>query len=56
MNDFIEWLEDLGTQTLTDELKEDIIDYVSSVSESSYIDGYRKASEDAIEYIKSKVQ
>ena len=51
MEDFKEWLEGLGTQTLTDELKESIIKKVLLATHTEYLKGYNKAGKDAVEYI-----
>lgn len=51
MNDFIKWLEDLETQTLTDELKQSILSYVEEVLHDEYLRGYKKAAHDALEVV-----
>ena len=43
MEDFEQWLNDLDLQTLTDELKSEILERVQVVHEDGYGDGYREA-------------
>ena len=51
MNDFIEWLNGLETQTLTDELKEDIIEKFEEAVEASNIDAYADGKTDTIDEV-----
>lgn len=51
MEDFEEWLEGLEIQTLTDELKESIIEHALIATHAEYLKGYEKAGQDAVEYI-----
>lgn len=51
MENFTQWLEDLETQTLTDELKESIISYVQGLLNDEYLRGYKKAAHDALEVV-----
>jgi hypothetical protein len=53
MGDFIEWLKGLELQTLTDELKLNIIEQAEIAAEAEYIKGYTKAGKDAVDYINS---
>lgn len=53
MEEFQEWLEGLETQTLTDELKDSIINYVSDIMHTEYLKGYAKAGKDAVDYVKN---
>ena len=52
-DDFRFWLENLDTQTLTDELKQEIIEYAEDLIEAAYDEGYQQAKEDALEKISS---
>lgn len=52
MEDFNEWLEGLETQTLTDELKESILDYVRAILHDEYLRGYQNACNDAVVIVK----
>ena len=55
MEQLIEWLEDLELQTLTDDLKSEIIEKIIEQSEmlhrNSYDKGYIEARNDIIEHI-----
>lgn len=51
MNDFEFWLENLDTQTLTDELKREIIDYAEDLIDNARTEGYQQAKEDILEKI-----
>jgi flagellar biosynthesis/type III secretory pathway protein FliH len=51
--DFSFWLENLDTQTLTDELKREIIEYAEDLIEEAHAEGYQQAKEDALEKISS---
>ena len=55
MEQLIEWLEDLELQTLTDDLKSEIIEKIIEQSEmlhrNSYDKGYIEAKHDIIEHI-----
>lgn len=51
MEDFEQWLNDLDLQTLTDELKEDIIEKMQTVHEDAYSEGYRDAKENMLDYL-----
>jgi hypothetical protein len=55
MEQLIEWLEDLELQTLTDDLKSEIIEKIIEQSEmlhrNSYDKGYIEARHDIIEHI-----
>lgn len=53
MEDFNEWLEGLETQTLTDELKDSILDYVRAILHDEYLRGYQKAADDAMDIVKN---
>lgn len=60
MEDFEIWLMDeLETQTLTDELKEDILmriqDLCDDAHEEGYEEGYNKAKEEITDYITFKM-
>jgi hypothetical protein len=54
--DFVEWLENLPTQTLTDELKESIITEVDSlifdIKETVFAEGITEGKEKTVEIIK----
>lgn len=54
--DFVEWLESLPTQTLTDELKESIITEVDSlifdIKETVFAEGITEGKEKTVEIIK----
>lgn len=43
MEDFEQWLNDLDLQTLTDELKSEILERVQVVYEDAYGEGYHEA-------------
>lgn len=51
MEKLLEWLENLDVQTLTDELKKDIIEQIEIVVDEAYEDGYNKAKDDIITHI-----
>ena len=51
MNEFIEWLNGLETQTLTDELKDDIIEKFEEAVEASNVEAYADGKTDAIEEV-----
>ena len=51
MNDFIEWLNSLETQTLTDELKDDIIEKFEEAVEASNVDAYANGKTDTIDEV-----
>ena len=59
MNDFIEWLEGLNTQTLTDELKDDIITRVDElVFETAFNnrkEGVQEGYDTAVDIMKLKL-
>lgn len=52
-DDFSFWLEHLDTQTLTDELKMEIIEYAETLLQTAYDEGYQQAKEDILEKINS---
>lgn len=57
MEDFEEWLESLEIQTLTDELKSDILEKVQDLYNNAYDEAYLEGKEQAkfeiSEYIKT---
>ena len=59
MQELIEWLEGLEVQTLTDELKSEIIekvqDLVDEATSEAFHDGYSDAKHDIIEYLTYKM-
>ena len=59
MNDFIEWLEGLNTQTLTDELKDDIITRVDELVFETAInnrkEGVQEGYDTAVDIMKLKL-
>jgi hypothetical protein len=55
MEDFQDWLEDLETQTLTDELKREILEKVEILYEDSYGLGYAEAKHEIIDHITYKM-
>jgi hypothetical protein len=55
MEDFQDWLEDLETQTLTDELKKEILEKVEILQEESYGLGYSEAKYEIIDHITFKM-
>lgn len=50
-DDFRFWLENLDTQTLTDELKMEIIEYAEDLIEDAYNEGYSEAKHEIINHI-----
>ena len=52
-DDFSFWLEHLDTQTLTDELKREIIEYADTLFQDHYDEGYQQAKEDILDKISS---
>jgi hypothetical protein len=55
MDDFETWLEELPTQTLTDELKDEIIERLEVEREKSYNQGYDDVKEEILRVIKNKI-
>ena len=55
MEDFQDWLEDLETQTLTDELKREILEKVEILYEDSYGLGYAEAKHEIIDLLTSRL-
>ena len=55
MEDFEDWLEDLETQTLTDELKKEILEKVEILQEEYYGLGYAEAKHEIIDHITYKM-
>jgi hypothetical protein len=53
MEDFERWLNDLDLQTLTDELKEEIIERVQIVHEDAYGEGFGDAKGNMLDYLDS---
>jgi flagellar biosynthesis/type III secretory pathway protein FliH len=57
MEELIEWLESLEIQTLTDELKSDILEKVQDLYDNAYDEAYLEGKEQAkfeiSEYIKT---
>ena len=51
MEDFIDWLNDLDTQTLTDELKKEILERVQDVQQDAYGEGYSEAKDNMFNYL-----
>jgi hypothetical protein len=47
MEDFKEWLEDLETQTLTGELKDEILERVQELYDDTYHEAYPEGKEHA---------
>ena len=52
-DDFSFWLENLDTQTLTDELKQEILEFAENLIEAAYDEGYQQAKEEILEKISS---
>ena len=55
MEDFEDWLGYLETQTLTDELKREILEKVEILYEESYGLGYSEAKDEIIDHISFKM-
>lgn len=55
MDDFETWLEELPTQTLTDELKDEIKERLEVEREKSYNQGYNDVKEEILRVIKNKI-
>jgi hypothetical protein len=55
MEDFENWLEDLETQTLTDELKREILEKVEILQEEYYGLGYAEANHEIIDLLTSRL-
>lgn len=55
MDDFETWLEELPTQTLTDELKDEIRERLEVEREESYSQGYNDAKEEILNLIENKM-
>ena len=54
MEDFERWLiDELGTQTLTDKLKKEIIERVQIVHEDAYGEGYSEAKDNMFNYLEN---
>lgn len=48
---FVDWLKSLEIQTLTDELKQEIIDRVNDLIQDVFNEGYEQAKQNALEKI-----
>lgn len=55
MDDFETWLEELPTQTLTDELKDEIRERLEVEREKSYNQGYDDVKKEILRVIKNKI-
>ena len=55
MEDFEDWLEDLETQTLTNELKREILEKVEILYQDAYGLGYGEAKHEIIDHITYKM-
>lgn len=55
MHEFEDWLKELATQTLTYELKDEILEKVEFLIEKSWNEGYDAAKQDIVEYITNKM-
>jgi hypothetical protein len=55
MHEFEDWLKELATQTLTYELKDEILEKVESLIEKNWDLGYEAAKQDIVEYITNKM-
>ena len=55
MDDFETWLEELPTQTLTDELKDEIKERLEVEREESYGQGFNDAKDEILNFIKNKM-
>jgi len=55
MEDFENWLEELDIQTLTDELKKEILERVEDACTDAYGEGYSEAKHEIIEHITNKM-
>ena len=53
MENFIDWLDDLDIQTLTDELKKEILERVEVLVQDAYGDGYFEAKDNMLNYLDS---
>jgi len=53
MEDFERWLYDLNLQTLTDELKEEIITKVEELCDEYKAEGYHEAKDNMILFIEN---
>lgn len=53
MENFERWLNDLDLQTLTDELKQEIIERVQIVYEDAYGEGFGDARGNMLDYLNS---
>jgi hypothetical protein len=53
--DFEDWLENLETQTLTDELKREILERVRDLHEDAYGLGYAEANHEIIDLLTSRL-
>jgi hypothetical protein len=52
MEDFERWLiDELETQTLTDELKDEILERVRVLYEDTYAEGYSEAKDNMLNYL-----
>ena len=56
MEDFEEWLENLETQTLTDELKTEIIERINELEDDAYENGRNEGIHVAQELIIQTIQ
>jgi len=55
MKNFENWLEDLDIQTLTDELKKEILERVEDACTDAYNEGYSEAKHEIIDHITYKM-
>jgi uncharacterized membrane protein len=53
IDEFNEWIEGLDLQTLTDELKEEIITKVRELYEDAQVEGYTEAKDNMILFIEN---
>jgi hypothetical protein len=51
MIEFENWLEDLDIQTLTDELKKEILERLEDACKDAYDEGYSEAKDDMLNYL-----
>jgi hypothetical protein len=56
MEDFQDWLEDLETQTLTDELKNEILEKVKELCDYTYDDAYLDGKQQAVFEIRGYIK
>lgn len=55
MDDFRFWLESLDTQTLTDELKQEILEYAEGLFEDEFAKGYSAALKEVVYHIETRM-